>query len=73
MRHNTTEILNRLTELAENYPFDKSDHDEAERLMNEFEVAILQKLTESKTLEITLRLFMLNDPTKRKHKKSPDP
>ena len=68
MRHNTTEILNRLTELAENRPFGKSDHDEVERLMNEFEEAILQRLTENKTLEITLRLFALKEPQKRKYK-----
>lgn len=72
MRHNTTEILNQLAGLAANYPFDKSDHDEADRLMKEFEKAILQKLTENKTLQIKLRLFMLNEPKKRKYK-TPEP
>lgn len=70
MIHNTTEILNQLAELAESYPFDKSEHDEADRLMKEFEEAILHKLTERETLEITLRLFMLKEPQKRKYKKT---
>lgn len=68
MKHNTTDILNQLAELSARYPFDKSDHDEAERLMNEFEEAILQKLTESKTLGITIRLFALKEPQKRKYR-----
>lgn len=72
MRHNTTDILSQLAELAKKRPLDKSDHDEAERLMNEFEEAILPKLTENKTLQITLRLFMLNEPRKRKYK-TPEP
>ncbi len=73
MRHNTTEILNQLAELAKNYPFNKPDQDEAERLMQDFEDAILRKLTENETLELTLRLFALPEPPKRKHKKSPEP
>ncbi len=68
MRHNTTDILNQLSALAAKYPFDKPNHDEAERLMNAFEEAILQKLTENKTLEITLRLFALKEPQKRKYR-----
>lgn len=68
MRHNTTEILNRLSALSASYPFDKPEHDEAERLMKEFEEAILHKLTENETLEFTIRLFALNEPKERKHK-----
>lgn len=68
MGRNTTDILNQLAELSARYPFDKSDHDEAERLMQEFEDAILRKLTENETLELTLRLFALLEPPKRKHK-----
>lgn len=68
MRRNTTDILNQLAELSARYPFDKSDHDEAERLMQEFEDAILQRLTKNETLELTLRLFALPEPPKRKHK-----
>ncbi|MCM1335388.1 MAG: hypothetical protein NC084_10905 [Bacteroides sp.] len=45
MRPNTTEILNQLAELAKSYPFDKPENVEAERLMKEFEGAILQKLS----------------------------
>ncbi|MCM1335335.1 MAG: hypothetical protein NC084_04030 [Bacteroides sp.] len=45
MKHNTTEILSQLAELAKKYPFDKPDHDKAERLMKEFEETILQKLS----------------------------
>lgn len=68
MRHNKTEILNQLSALAEKYPFNQADRDKAERLMNEFEEAILQKLTENETLEFTIRLFALNEPKERKHK-----
>lgn len=45
MRHNTVEILDQLAKLAKKYPFKKPEYDEAERLIEEFEGAILRKLS----------------------------
>lgn len=69
MRHNTIEILNQLAELAEKYPFDKSEHDEAERLMKEFEKAILRKLSPIMTEKSAPVPIKRKASPKRKHKR----
>ncbi|MCM1335735.1 MAG: hypothetical protein NC084_13465 [Bacteroides sp.] len=69
MRHNTTEILNQLAELAKSYPFDKPEHDEAERLMKEFEETILQKLSPIVTEKFTSVPIKRKGSPKRRHKR----
>ncbi|MCM1336011.1 MAG: hypothetical protein NC084_13705 [Bacteroides sp.] len=69
MRHNTTEILNQLAELAEKYPFDKPDHDKAERLMKEFEETILQKLSPIVSEKSETAMIDRKGSSKRRHKR----